>query len=79
MSCSSQSRSGNVTPLYSKVAYAAFFITAFLLLKDMNRQKIAHHTQHMVDRLLTPSNQFLQSETPDAWIDEARKPENLTA
>lgn len=27
--------------------------------------------------LLTPINQFLQCRTPDAWVDEAKKPENL--
>ncbi|MEW6990712.1 tRNA isopentenyl-2-thiomethyl-A-37 hydroxylase MiaE [Colwelliaceae bacterium 6441] len=29
------------------------------------------------DSLLTPILRFLQCETPQAWIDEARKPENL--
>ncbi|MDX1302015.1 tRNA isopentenyl-2-thiomethyl-A-37 hydroxylase MiaE [Photobacterium sp.] len=38
-----------------------------------------NNTQPMIDRLLAPINQFLQCETPDAWIDEARKPEILTA
>jgi tRNA-(ms[2]io[6]A)-hydroxylase len=27
--------------------------------------------------LLTPINAFLQCKTPDAWVDEAKKPENL--
>lgn len=27
--------------------------------------------------LLAPINAFLQCETPDAWVDEAKKPENL--
>lgn len=36
-------------------------------------------TQAMIDELLTPIQQFLQCETPDSWIEEARKPENLTA
>ena len=31
-----------------------------------------NNTQCMIDELLTPINQFLQCETPDAWIDEAR-------
>lgn len=29
------------------------------------------------DSLLEPINSFLQCSTPDAWIDEAKKPENL--
>ncbi|NVJ58711.1 MAG: tRNA isopentenyl-2-thiomethyl-A-37 hydroxylase MiaE [Vibrionaceae bacterium] len=29
------------------------------------------------DSLLEPINNFLQCSTPDAWIDEAKKPENL--
>lgn len=35
------------------------------------------NTQHMVNELLKPINQFLQCETPDSWIDEAIKPDNL--
>ncbi|WP_085282779.1 tRNA isopentenyl-2-thiomethyl-A-37 hydroxylase MiaE [Colwellia chukchiensis] len=31
----------------------------------------------IVDELLTPINSFLQCETPDLWIDEAKKSENL--
>jgi len=27
--------------------------------------------------LLTPINQFLKAETPQTWVDEAIKPENL--
>ncbi|MCD9528802.1 tRNA isopentenyl-2-thiomethyl-A-37 hydroxylase MiaE [Photobacterium carnosum] len=34
-------------------------------------------TQHMVNELLKPINQFLQCGTPDSWIKEAIKPENL--
>ncbi|EJN6958399.1 tRNA-(ms[2]io[6]A)-hydroxylase [Photobacterium damselae] len=34
-------------------------------------------TQTMMDELLTPVKQFLQCETPDEWIAEALKPENL--
>lgn len=30
-----------------------------------------------VELLLKPINQFLQCPTPQAWIDEAIKPENL--
>ncbi|HGZ6883861.1 TPA: tRNA isopentenyl-2-thiomethyl-A-37 hydroxylase MiaE [Vibrio parahaemolyticus] len=30
------------------------------------------------NQLLTPINNFLQCSTPDQWIDEARKPENLS-
>ncbi|GAA03759.1 putative tRNA-(MSA)-hydroxylase [Photobacterium leiognathi subsp. mandapamensis svers.1.1.] len=37
------------------------------------------NTQQMINELLTPIKQFLQCETPDSWIEEARKPENLTA
>nr|WP_252856594.1 tRNA isopentenyl-2-thiomethyl-A-37 hydroxylase MiaE [Photobacterium kishitanii] len=37
------------------------------------------NTQQMINMLLQPINQFLQCETPDSWIEEARKPENLTA
>lgn len=37
------------------------------------------NTQQMINALLQPINQFLQCQTPDAWIEEARKPENLTA
>ena len=29
------------------------------------------------EQLLAPINQFLQCETPDSWIEEAKKPENL--
>ena len=29
-------------------------------------------------QLLEPINSFLQCETPDAWVDEAKKPENLS-
>lgn len=29
------------------------------------------------EQLLAPINQFLQCETPDLWIEEAKKPENL--
>ena len=36
-------------------------------------------TQQMIDSLLEPIKQFLQCDTPDAWINEAKKPENLTA
>lgn len=36
-------------------------------------------TQAMIDNLLTPVRQFLHCDTPDAWIEEAKKPENLTA
>lgn len=32
-----------------------------------------------IHALLEPVNAFLQCETPDAWIEEAKKPENLTA
>ncbi|MEH6534039.1 MAG: tRNA isopentenyl-2-thiomethyl-A-37 hydroxylase MiaE, partial [Photobacterium frigidiphilum] len=35
-------------------------------------------TQQMIDELLSPIKQFLYCETPDAWINEAIKPENLT-
>ncbi|MGR5062647.1 tRNA isopentenyl-2-thiomethyl-A-37 hydroxylase MiaE [Photobacterium sp. DNB22_13_2] len=35
-------------------------------------------TQHMIDTLLEPIKQFLQCDTPDTWITEAKKPENLT-
>ena len=28
--------------------------------------------------LLEPINSFLQCETPDEWIEEAKKPENLS-
>ncbi|GAB6262169.1 tRNA isopentenyl-2-thiomethyl-A-37 hydroxylase MiaE [Photobacterium sp. R1] len=34
-------------------------------------------TQHMINTLLSPVHQFLHCETPDSWIEEARKPENL--
>ncbi|MCM0147259.1 tRNA isopentenyl-2-thiomethyl-A-37 hydroxylase MiaE [Photobacterium galatheae] len=34
-------------------------------------------TQHMINELLSPVYQFLHCETPDRWIEEARKPENL--
>ncbi|WP_318506237.1 tRNA isopentenyl-2-thiomethyl-A-37 hydroxylase MiaE [Photobacterium leiognathi] len=37
------------------------------------------NTQQMINELLTPIKQFLQCETPESWIEEARKPENLTA
>ncbi|PQJ67307.1 tRNA isopentenyl-2-thiomethyl-A-37 hydroxylase MiaE [Photobacterium angustum] len=37
------------------------------------------NTQQMINELLQPIKQFLQCETPDSWIEEARKPENLTA
>lgn len=30
-----------------------------------------------IEQLLVPIRQFLQCETPDAWLDEAKKPENL--
>jgi tRNA-(ms[2]io[6]A)-hydroxylase len=34
---------------------------------------------HMpTDKLLAPINAFLKCETPQAWVDEAKKPENLT-
>ncbi|WEM41456.1 tRNA isopentenyl-2-thiomethyl-A-37 hydroxylase MiaE [Photobacterium sp. DA100] len=36
-------------------------------------------SQQMIDTLLAPIKQFLQCETPEAWIDEAKKPQNLTA
>lgn len=36
-------------------------------------------TQRMIAELLSPIKQFLQCETPDSWIEEARKPDNLTA
>ncbi|WP_415720872.1 tRNA isopentenyl-2-thiomethyl-A-37 hydroxylase MiaE [Photobacterium ganghwense] len=36
-------------------------------------------TERIIDELLTPIKQFLHCETPQAWIDEARKPENQTA
>ncbi|MDO6497211.1 tRNA isopentenyl-2-thiomethyl-A-37 hydroxylase MiaE [Photobacterium sanguinicancri] len=32
----------------------------------------------MISELLTPINHFLKASTPDAWINEARKPENLS-
>ncbi|MGF1698930.1 tRNA isopentenyl-2-thiomethyl-A-37 hydroxylase MiaE [Photobacterium makurazakiensis] len=34
-------------------------------------------TQRMIDELLTPIIQFLHCSTPDEWIAEATKPENL--
>ncbi|GAB3516106.1 tRNA isopentenyl-2-thiomethyl-A-37 hydroxylase MiaE [Photobacterium alginatilyticum] len=36
-------------------------------------------TQRMIDELLSPIRLFLQCDTPESWIEEARKPENLTA
>lgn len=38
-----------------------------------------NNTQSIIDELLSPIRTFLQCDTPDTWIDEARKPENLTA
>ena len=35
-------------------------------------------TQRMIDELLSPIKTFLQCDTPDSWIEEAKKPENLT-
>ena len=29
-------------------------------------------------QLLAPINSFLQCETPDSWVEEAKKPENLS-
>ncbi|QUJ66363.1 tRNA-(ms[2]io[6]A)-hydroxylase [Photobacterium sp. GJ3] len=34
-------------------------------------------THHQINELLTPVRQFLHCDTPDSWIDEARRPENL--
>jgi len=34
--------------------------------------------QHTLQKLLDPINQFLGCSTPDVWIEEARKPENLS-
>jgi len=36
-------------------------------------------TQRAIDELLSPIKTFLQCDTPDSWIGEAKKPENLTA
>jgi tRNA-(ms[2]io[6]A)-hydroxylase len=33
--------------------------------------------QAQINEILSPINQFLQCETPDEWINEAKKPENL--
>jgi len=38
-----------------------------------------NNTQRMIDELLSPIKQFLQCDTPDSWIKEAQRPENLTA
>ena len=35
------------------------------------------NTQQVINTLLKPINQFLQCETPNSWIEEAIKPENL--
>ncbi|WP_299014367.1 tRNA isopentenyl-2-thiomethyl-A-37 hydroxylase MiaE [uncultured Photobacterium sp.] len=35
--------------------------------------------QYLIDELLAPIKQFLQCDTPDSWIAEARKPEKLPA
>lgn len=34
--------------------------------------------QQMIDELLTPVKQFLHCDTPDAWINQAKQPGNLT-
>lgn len=36
-----------------------------------------NQTQQMIDTLIIPIKQFLHCETPDSWIDEAIKPQNL--
>ncbi len=66
---SAKRKSGNITVTNMrilKVAQAAFFI-----IKMMNEQQT-------FNKLLGPINQFLLCSTPDGWIEEARKPENLS-
>ncbi|MDO6580034.1 tRNA isopentenyl-2-thiomethyl-A-37 hydroxylase MiaE [Photobacterium sp. 2_MG-2023] len=36
-------------------------------------------TQSMINELLLPVRRFLHCETPESWLEEARKPENLNA
>ena len=37
----------------------------------------SHHSPNEIDALLAPINRFLQCRTPDAWLQQAKKPENL--
>ncbi|MGR5488560.1 tRNA isopentenyl-2-thiomethyl-A-37 hydroxylase MiaE, partial [Vibrio alfacsensis] len=34
-------------------------------------------TSSQIDAILSPINQFLQCSTPNEWVEEAKKPDNL--
>ncbi len=53
----------------TKVANAAFF--------NSTTTKRAMISPSQIDAILEPINQFLQCSTPNAWVEEAKRPENL--
>lgn len=65
-------KSGNIIPLHAfkKVADATFFY--LFLQSDRPMIELKQYQS-----LLEPINGFLQCSTPNAWVEEARKPENL--